>query len=509
MSAQINSTTETLFASNQQKQKEQASSGTSSVFADLLQGKVPSNIVFTRAESQLVVPRRTDAQVYNDQAPAAQDSRDEPINTNDAADAVSGVDDGSAPAEDRTAQQYHRETGGDDVAAADVPQHNSQDAAPSENPNRSGGAADSGKQNNAQAGTANGNAQKAAAANGNNVAQIKTTGTETAEMEFAALSRQGNNNKTDIKASVTTKAAEVVSTPNGNLAAGTAVASQAAKSGQSTGQTAEVDPALTLEPEVEAAARNSSSRNQNGNGNAAGAKTGSQAKAGTTGAEQAQAQAAQAAQQNANFNNALSAAAGSNAQAGAKGAVSSSAGPVLTVDAATGGTAVTGENGSVQRNAPAQAPTRARPAVPPQVVAEQVAVNIQRAIGQGADQINIQLRPQQLGSIEVKMEVGQDGRMTAVITAERADTLDMLRSDSKTLMQALGDAGLQADASSLSFNLKGQEGQNDPQFAGNSSSKNGGDDGTEDLIDGTPPEGLLAEGETAEVDADGRLDVKV
>lgn len=509
MSAQINSTTETLFASNQQKQKEQANSGTSSVFADLLQGKVPSNIVFTRAESQLVVPRRTDAQVYNDQAPAAQDSRDEPIKTDDPADAVTGAGHGSEPADDRTAQHYHRETGGDDVAAADTPQQTGQDSAPADSTSKSAGAADSGKQNNAQAGAANTNAQKAAAANGNNVAQIKSNGTEATEMEFAALSRQGSNKKTDIKASVTTKAAEVVSTPNGNLAAGTAVASQAAKSGQSTGQTAEADAALTLEPQVEAAARNSSTRNQNGHGNSNGTQTGAQAKAGKTGAEQAQAQAAQAAMQNANFNNALSAAAGSNAQAAAKGAASSSAGPVLTVDATTGGTAVTGENGSIQRNAPAQAPARARPAVPPQVVAEQVAVNIQRAIGQGADQINIQLRPQQLGGIEVKMEVGQDGRMTAVITAERADTLDMLRSDSKALVQALGDAGLQADASSLSFNLKGQEGQNDSQFAGNNSSKNGGEDGTEDLIDGTPPEGLLAEGETAEVDADGRLDVKV
>ena len=94
--------------------------------------------------------------------------------------------------------------------------------------------------------------------------------------------------------------------------------------------------------------------------------------------------------------------------------------------------------------------------MPPQVLTEQVAVNINRAAGQGLDRITIQMRPQELGRVDVKMEVAQDGRLTAVISVERQETYDMLRADSRALTQALQNAGLQADQNSLSFNLKGQ-----------------------------------------------------
>jgi hypothetical protein len=46
-----------------------------------------------------------------------------------------------------------------------------------------------------------------------------------------------------------------------------------------------------------------------------------------------------------------------------------------------------------------------------------------------------------------------------VITADNKETLDMLQRDRASLEQALADAGLKADAGSLSFNLRG--GQHD------------------------------------------------
>ena len=55
----------------------------------------------------------------------------------------------------------------------------------------------------------------------------------------------------------------------------------------------------------------------------------------------------------------------------------------------------------------------------------------------------------------MKLDVDHDGRITAVISADRSDTLNMLQQDRATLPQALRDAGLQADSSSLSFNLRG------------------------------------------------------
>lgn len=101
--------------------------------------------------------------------------------------------------------------------------------------------------------------------------------------------------------------------------------------------------------------------------------------------------------------------------------------------------------------------------------------------------------------------------MTAVITAEKSETLDMLKSDAKGLLQSLNDAGLQTDADGLSFNLQSEEGDAS-QFASNGKGQDKSDekefnlDGDEDDAGGAP---LLAEGEKAEIGDDGHLDVKV
>jgi flagellar hook-length control protein FliK len=104
------------------------------------------------------------------------------------------------------------------------------------------------------------------------------------------------------------------------------------------------------------------------------------------------------------------------------------------------------------------APTPAASAAPTlmaHAVAEQVAVSLRQAAKSGDDHIQIQLQPAELGAIAVKLNVNHDGRVTMVVSADRSDTLNMLQQDSATLTQALRDAGLQADSSSLSFNLRG------------------------------------------------------
>jgi flagellar hook-length control protein FliK len=107
------------------------------------------------------------------------------------------------------------------------------------------------------------------------------------------------------------------------------------------------------------------------------------------------------------------------------------------------------QTGSIQVDA---AVHTAAPYVP---VGEQVAINLKQALNADNNEIRIQLKPASLGTIDVKLNVGQDGRINAVISADRSDTLNMLKQDSGTLQQALRDAGLNADSSSLSFNLRG------------------------------------------------------
>jgi len=117
----------------------------------------------------------------------------------------------------------------------------------------------------------------------------------------------------------------------------------------------------------------------------------------------------------------------------------------------------------------------ANPAPVPQLpmfapAAEQVALSLKQAAQDGTDRIEIQLKPASLGAIEVKLNLAHDGHVTAVISADRSDTLNVLRQDSGALHQALRDAGLQTDSGSLSFNLRGDA----QSFAQNSSGSTGG-----------------------------------
>jgi flagellar hook-length control protein FliK len=140
----------------------------------------------------------------------------------------------------------------------------------------------------------------------------------------------------------------------------------------------------------------------------------------------------------------------------------------LTLDAAS---ANTGDK-TVAPAAPMPAPAAPAHVLP---VYEQVAVTLKQAAQNGTDSIQIQLKPASLGAIEVKLDVTHDGKISAVISADRSDTLNMLQQDSSGLEQALRDAGLQADSGSLSFNLRG-DGQSFAQNSSSSSAWGGGFD---------------------------------
>lgn len=98
----------------------------------------------------------------------------------------------------------------------------------------------------------------------------------------------------------------------------------------------------------------------------------------------------------------------------------------------------------------------ARSAAPQNPVTHQVAVHLERAVGDGHDRFQIQLSPPDLGRIDVRLEISSDGRVSAVFGVDRQQTLDLLQRDSRDLQRALQDSGLRADSGSLSFNLRGE-----------------------------------------------------
>ncbi|GIK99694.1 MAG: hypothetical protein BroJett029_39030 [Alphaproteobacteria bacterium] len=149
--------------------------------------------------------------------------------------------------------------------------------------------------------------------------------------------------------------------------------------------------------------------------------------------------------------------------------------------------------------APAAAPGGA-PASP----ADQVAVQIQRAVSEGASRITVQLKPAELGSIEVQLDFAQDGRVSASVLADRPETLDLLQRDARQLERALQDAGLKTDGGSLSFDLRGggRQDQGAPQMAQRAAPERGGGEPRPAVAHETTHPAPI-------VTADGGLDIRV
>ncbi len=148
---------------------------------------------------------------------------------------------------------------------------------------------------------------------------------------------------------------------------------------------------------------------------------------------------------------------------------------------------------------PANAVRTARAASVP--VAAQVAVHLSKAVGDGVGRINIQLSPVELGRIDVRLDIGNDGHVMAVFNVDRPQTADLLQRDARELSRALQDSGLKTDSGSLSFNLRDQNRDQNPRF-------DFGTERAEPTIDtGERPVALARY--AAPGTANGRLDIRV
>lgn len=86
--------------------------------------------------------------------------------------------------------------------------------------------------------------------------------------------------------------------------------------------------------------------------------------------------------------------------------------------------------------------------------ADQVKVSISQALNSGMDRLSIQLDPADLGRVDVRIDVGADGRAQLLVQADNRETLDLLQRDARSLERALQEAGIQADLRDMAFNLR-------------------------------------------------------
>ncbi len=101
----------------------------------------------------------------------------------------------------------------------------------------------------------------------------------------------------------------------------------------------------------------------------------------------------------------------------------------------------------------------------PQPPAMQIALQVVRAAPQGIDRFSVQLHPAELGSVEIQLDFAEDGHVSALIVAERPETLDLLQRDSRSLERSLNESGLQMDSGGLSFSLKQNQDQQGQGFS--------------------------------------------
>jgi flagellar hook-length control protein FliK len=480
---------------------------TTAQFSRLLKERLTGNIVFTRLDQQLDLPQR----VVSERASAPVVDRRDELDSRDDVDPFDATDSLEQPAAAPVDTAADR--GRVDPVRADATPR--AEAAPARNDagsNGQGAANQGDERGQSQANAAADAARKGAANQANQAVQRTQSGdglvTEDAAPELAALvTRQTKSDSAKITATVTQEQARVASQPQAALAARAAVdASASNRSGTTPDAALTASDADILMAEGEGNVTSIFERVRAAS--AAGAKGQSAANANTPDGGDA-GKAAQAAQTTQQQPQQVGPALHRAAAAGPAGAASGATQAGITVvDGATGGTASLGENNSIQqRSAPAPTQAAHRPApFPPGMLADQVAVNIQKGIAQGQDKITVQLRPQELGRVEIKLEMNHDGKMTAVVAAEKPETLDMLRQDARSLIDSLNQAGMKMDESGLNFTLQdGRNGGGGDDATARSGSDGGKAQGEEDALLET---GFHFE-ETGGFEADGRLDVRI
>lgn len=138
--------------------------------------------------------------------------------------------------------------------------------------------------------------------------------------------------------------------------------------------------------------------------------------------------------------------------------------------------------------------------VPTNELVDQIKVSISKAAKEGLEKININLKPKELGNIQVRLEVDGDGNMKASIIASRPETLDLLQKDASVLRQALADAGLKTGDNAFSFSYRGEHQQNAESFAQNG---NGHRNGSESAFNNSDTPNAEADDLTEAIIASG------
>ncbi len=306
---------------------------------------------------------------------------------------------------------------------------------------------------------------------------VNTTTTTVQQQAQGLAQAIGEGNKAQVSVRVTSESATLVSQPTSNLTSNAVAAGDGSNASLHAQQAAHNTAAAAANPGAQQAAANNAGQVQQASTQSSQAQV-----AGTTSLD--------------------AKAAGPVTPNTAGQGTPSGGGEGQTSSGSQGGSQ---ESQQTQQSNQAQAAHKSQFNVPRQAVLDQITVHITRAIQAGMDKINIQLRPESLGRVDVQLEMVKDGKMTAVVYAENKDTLDLLQRDVKELAKALQDAGLNTEEGDIDFNLRGREDQADGQDGGPNGSPSDGDENGDNELAANNDNGNLEE----DVIEDDRINIRV
>ena len=92
-------------------------------------------------------------------------------------------------------------------------------------------------------------------------------------------------------------------------------------------------------------------------------------------------------------------------------------------------------------------------------VADQIKIKVGK-LKEGENTVSIKLKPQELGEIQVKLNLGKDGKITAEINSSKEETHVLLQKNVEVLQKMMSDNGYKSDVSGFSFNFRGSQNGN-------------------------------------------------
>ncbi len=108
---------------------------------------------------------------------------------------------------------------------------------------------------------------------------------------------------------------------------------------------------------------------------------------------------------------------------------------------------------AMARTMPEAAQSHSRPLYSYAAPSDQVLMHIRHAAATGQDSIRLQLHPEELGGVDIRISMRDDTIRSISIHADSVDTMDMLQRDSKELQRMLQDAGLKFENQQAEFSF--------------------------------------------------------